>query len=86
MALQMTAKEVESVFAEELATGHLRTIARVADSLVRQALAGNMSAAMYYLKTEAGRRGPKSLTLDSERAAQADQQTLKLLQELLGSP
>lgn len=40
----------------ELSVGKTRTITKVADSLVRQALAGNMTAAIFFLKTQAGWR------------------------------
>jgi len=40
-------------FRDELAVGKVRTITKVADSLVRQALAGNMTAAIFFLKTQA---------------------------------
>lgn len=43
-------------FAPELAVGKTKVIARVADSVIRQALAGNMTAAIFFLKTKAGWR------------------------------
>lgn len=39
-------------FRDELDNGKARTITKVADSLVRQALAGNIAAAIFYLKTQ----------------------------------
>lgn len=39
-------------FRDELDNGKARTITKVADSLVRQALAGNTAAAIFYLKTQ----------------------------------
>lgn len=59
-------------FREELDTGKVKTIARVADSLVRQALAGNITAAIYYLKTQGGWRetGDASKPQGKKEAAQ----------------
>ena len=54
LALTISEPTLLKNFSEELKTGRVRTIAKVADSLVRQALAGNMTAAIFYLKTQAG--------------------------------
>lgn len=43
-------------FGQELSVAKTRVIAKVADSLIRQALAGNMTAAIFFLKTKAGWR------------------------------
>jgi Glu-tRNA(Gln) amidotransferase subunit E-like FAD-binding protein len=53
-ALQITAKTLRKHFKHQLATGKTRTIAKVADALVRQALAGNITAMIFFLKTQAG--------------------------------
>lgn len=53
-AIGITRATLRKHFREELDTGRVRTITKVADSLVRQALAGNMTAAIFYLKTQAG--------------------------------
>jgi DNA-binding CsgD family transcriptional regulator len=55
-ALGVTPKTLRKHFKRELATGRTRTIAKVADALVRQALAGNITAMIFYLKTQAGWR------------------------------
>jgi hypothetical protein len=54
LAIGIDDKTLRKHFRAELDTGRSRTITRVADSLVRQALAGNVSAAIFYLKTQAG--------------------------------
>lgn len=43
-------------FKEIIAVGKAKVITKVADSLIRQALAGNMTAAIFFLKTQAGWR------------------------------
>lgn len=49
-------------FREELDVGKARTITKVAASLVRQALAGNVTAMIFYLKCQAGwRESPQAL-------------------------
>lgn len=53
-ALEISPPTLRKHFKLELATGRTRTITKVADSLVRQALAGNITAAIFYLKTQAG--------------------------------
>lgn len=53
-AIGITKKTLQKHFRNELDTGRTKTITKVADSLVRQALAGNMTAAIFYLKTQAG--------------------------------
>lgn len=53
-AIGITRVTLRKHFRSELDTGRVRTITKVADSLVRQALAGNMTAAIFYLKTQAG--------------------------------
>lgn len=55
-ALGISAPTLRKHFAEELAIGKTRIVTKVAESLVRQALAGNMSAAMFFLKCQAGWR------------------------------
>lgn len=53
-ALEISEPTLRKYFKQELQTGRTRTITKVADSLVRQALAGNITAAIFYLKTQAG--------------------------------
>ena len=53
-ALGISKPTLIKYFRDELDNGRVKTIAKVADSLVRQALAGNMTAAIFYLKTQAG--------------------------------
>ena len=48
----------EPEIAERYARGRARSIGAIAKSLVTQALAGNMNAATFYLKTQAGWREP----------------------------
>ena len=52
-ALGITDNTLRKYFPDELKNGRTRTIAKVADSLVRQALAGNTTAMIFYLKTQA---------------------------------
>lgn len=54
LALGVSEPTLRKYFGEELATGRIKTIAKVADSLVRQALAGNITAAIFFLKTQGG--------------------------------
>lgn len=53
-AIGIAEKTLREHFRAELDTGKVKTITRVADSLVRQALAGNVTAMIFYLKTQAG--------------------------------
>ena len=48
-------------FSQELSVGKVKTITKVSDSLVRQALAGNMTAAIFYLKCKAGWKEPPTI-------------------------
>ena len=52
-ALGITRPTLAKHFREELDNGKTRTITKVADALVRQALAGNTTAMIFYLKTQA---------------------------------
>lgn len=54
LALSISRNTLRRAFKEELNTGRTKTTARVADSLVRQALAGNVTAAIFWLKTKGG--------------------------------
>lgn len=56
LALGISLPTLRLHFRSELDCGKVRTITKVADSLVRQALAGNITAAIFYLKTQAGWR------------------------------
>lgn len=53
-ALGIDKKTLYKYFRTQLDHGKTRTVTKVADSLVRQALAGNVTAAIFYLKTQAG--------------------------------
>lgn len=53
-ALGVAEKTLRERFRDELDNGKVKTITKVADSLVRQALAGNITAIIFYLKTQAG--------------------------------
>lgn len=51
-ALGIDTDTMRKHFRIELTDGRTRTLTKVADSLVRQALAGNVTAAIFYLKTQ----------------------------------
>ncbi len=53
-ALGICDKTLRKHFSEQLEHGRARTITTVADSLMRQAIAGNMQAAIFYLRAKAG--------------------------------
>lgn len=53
-ALMITANTLRKHYAVELATGGTRIKTRVADALIRQALAGNVHAQKFYLERRAG--------------------------------
>lgn len=53
-ALGVAPNTLAKHFPDELANGRTRTTTKVADSLVRQALAGNITAMIFYLKTQGG--------------------------------
>lgn len=54
--LGVSGRTVERKFKNELATGHIKANARVAKSLFDQAVTGNMTAAIFWLKARAGWR------------------------------
>lgn len=53
-ALDIDAKTLRKHFRSELDVGKTKVLTKVAESLVRQALSGNMTAAIFYLKTQGG--------------------------------
>ena len=53
-AIGVTDTTLRKHFKPELSVGKTRIVTRVADSLVRQALAGNITAAIFFLKTRGG--------------------------------
>lgn len=55
-ALRIDEKTLRKHFRDELDTGKTKLVTRIADSLMRQALAGNVGAAAFFLKTQAGWR------------------------------
>ena len=55
-ALKIDEKTLRKHFREELDVGAVKVIARVSDSLVRQAMAGNVTAGIFFLKARAGWR------------------------------
>lgn len=56
LALGISDETLRKYFKNELKTGKTKTIAKMADSLVRQGLAGNVTALIFYLKTQAAWR------------------------------
>lgn len=50
--LGISCSTLTKYYADELATGRVKTITRVADALVKQALSGNITAMIFYLKTQ----------------------------------
>lgn len=67
LALGISRPTLSKYFRTELDTGKVKIVSRVAESLVRQALSGNTTAAIFFLKTqgrwserpEGGREGKK---------------------------
>jgi hypothetical protein len=57
---------------ERYARGRARSIGAVAKSLITQALAGNMNAATFYLKTQAGWREPIEGEAEAETETDSD--------------
>ena len=57
---------------ERYARGRARSIGAVAKSLITQALAGNMNAATFYLKTQAGWREPIEGEAEAETETDGD--------------
>ena len=57
---------------ERYARGRARSIGAVAKSLITQALAGNMNAATFYLKTQAGWREPVEGEAEAETETDSD--------------
>jgi hypothetical protein len=57
---------------ERYARGRARSIGAVAKSLITQALAGNMNAATFYLKTQAGWREPVEGEAEAETETDGD--------------
>jgi hypothetical protein len=62
----------EPEIAERYARGRARSIGAIAKSLVTQALAGNMNAATFYLKTQAGWREPIEGEAEAETETDGD--------------
>ncbi len=64
--LGIAPKTLRKHYSVELRTGHVKTNAAVAKSLYKQAIAGNVSAAIFFLKTRAGwRENPGDETEDN---------------------
>lgn len=70
-------------FPEELELGRAKIHTRIADSLIRQAMAGNTSAMIFYAKTQMGWREGSGADKARLAAAQADVAELEL-QKLRG--
>lgn len=71
LAIGISEPTLRLYFREQLDCGKVRTITRVAESLVRQALAGNTTAAIFYLKAKGGWRDipPAAAPLGKKEAA-----------------
>jgi len=76
-ALGISDETLRKYFGDELATGKTRTLAKVADSLVRQALAGNMTAAIFYLKTQGGWRETSAVELSAPGGGPLQVETIR---------
>ena len=62
----------EPEVAERYARGRAKCIGNVANSLILQALSGNMNAATFYLKTQAGWREPIEGEAEAETETDSD--------------
>jgi hypothetical protein len=62
----------EPEVAERYARGRAKCIGNVANSLILQAMSGNMNAATFYLKTQAGWREPVEGEAEAETETDGD--------------
>jgi hypothetical protein len=62
----------EPEVAERYARGRAKCIGNVANSLILQAMSGNMNAATFYLKTQAGWREPIEGEAEAETETDGD--------------
>lgn len=73
-SLEISLPTLHKYFRDELDNGKPRTITKVADSLYRQAIAGNITAAIFYLKTQGGWKETSRLELDFNPSELSDEE------------